>query len=326
MKTKLMTTGLFALVALAATAQTAPVAAPKGKAIVQVFGSFNTGLGTTNDQRGFDLERSYLGYEHQLDQGLTVRAVMDIGKSSNVSDYQRLAYIKNAMIAWKTGRLTLEGGLISTTRFRLQERFWGYRYVRKSFQDQYGMGSSADLGISAAYKCSDWLAVDGIIVNGEGYKKVQKNDGLNYGLGFTLTPIKGFQMRVYGDLNEGGEAGQKNINNWAAFAGYKNRLFDLGVEYNRTSNAGFRNDADLNGFSAYGSLRLSPTAQLFARIDDLDSKNDWNLNKDETVALVGAQIQVGKYVKLAPNFRMNIPKADGAANQYSAAIHCFFGL
>lgn len=326
MKTKLMTTGLFSLVALAATAQTAPVAAPKGKAIVQVFGSFNTGLGTTNDQRGFDLERSYLGYEHQLDQGLTVRAVMDIGKSSNVSDYQRLAYIKNAMIAWKTGRLTLEGGLISTTRFRLQERFWSYRYVRKSFQDQYGMGSSADLGISAAYKCSDWLAVDGIIVNGEGYKRVQKNDGLNYGLGLTLTPIKGFQMRVYGELNEGGEAGQKNINNWAAFAGYKNKLFDLGVEYNRTSNAGFRNDADLNGFSAYGSLRFSPTAQLFARIDDLNSKNDWNLNKDETVALVGAQIQVGKYVKLAPNFRMNLPKADGAANQYSAAIHCFFGL
>ena len=31
---------------------------PKGKAIVQVFGNFHTGFGRTNDNRGFELDRS----------------------------------------------------------------------------------------------------------------------------------------------------------------------------------------------------------------------------------------------------------------------------
>ena len=30
---------------------------------------------------------------------------------------------------------------------------------------------------------------DAIVVNGEGYKKIQKNDGLMYGIGATITPI-----------------------------------------------------------------------------------------------------------------------------------------
>ena len=221
MKKNVILAGLIACMSITAQAQDAKTEEPKGKAIVQVFGNFHTGFGVENDDRGFELERSYLGYEYKLDKNLTVKGVMDIGKSSDVSDYHRMAYIKNAMISWKTGNLTLNSGLISTTQFNFQEKFWGYRYIMKSFQDQYKFGSSADLGISATYKFADWLFADAIIVNGEGYKKVQKNDGLNYGLGTTLTPAKGLQIRLYGGLNESGEQGKENIVNLAAFVGYK---------------------------------------------------------------------------------------------------------
>ena len=30
---------------------------------------------------------------------------------ADVSDYQRIAYIKHAMVSWETGRLVLNGGL-----------------------------------------------------------------------------------------------------------------------------------------------------------------------------------------------------------------------
>ena len=70
---------------------------PKGQAIVQVFGNFRTGFGAQNDERGFDLDRSYLGYQYNLGKGLSVKGVMDVGKSSDVSDYHRVAYIKNAV-------------------------------------------------------------------------------------------------------------------------------------------------------------------------------------------------------------------------------------
>ena len=326
MKKNVILAGLLACIGITAQAQNTQREEPKGKAIVQVFGNFHTGFGVENDDRGFELERSYLGYEYKLDKNLTVKGVMDIGKSSDVSDYHRMAYIKNAMISWKTGNLTLSGGLISTTQFNFQEKFWGYRYIMKSFQDQYKFGSSADLGISATYKFADWLSADAIIVNGEGYKKVQKNDGLNYGLGTTLTPTKGLQIRLYGGLNESGEQGKENIVNMAAFVGYKSNKFTIGAEYNKMWNASYKEGQDQYGYSVFASAKLDKKTEVYARFDDLCSKNDWNKAKDEKAAILGAQFKLGKYVKIAPNVRMSMPKADDLDNVYSAYINCYFGF
>lgn len=326
MKMKFIVAGLLACIGIGAQAQNVKSEEPKGKAIVQMFGNFHTGFGEINDDRGFDLERSYLGYEYKLGNGLSVKGVMDIGKSSDVSDYQRIAYIKNAMVSWKRGDLTLSGGLISTTQFNFQEKFWGYRYIMKSFQDQYKFGNSADLGISAAYKFADWISADAIIVNGEGYKKVQKSDGLNYGVGLTMTPVKGFQIRLYGGLNEGAEDGKEDIVNMAAFMGYKCDKFSIGAEYNLMQNASNKKDADLSGYSIYATMNMSKETALYARFDDLYSKDDWNKAKDEQAAILGAQFKLGKYVKVAPNVRMAMPKADGAKENYSAFVNCYFGL
>ena len=326
MKKNVILAGLLACIGITAQAQDAKTDEPKGKAIVQVFGNFHTGFGAENDDRGFELERSYLGYEYKLNKNLTVKGVMDIGKSNDVSDYQRIAYIKNAMVSWKSGNLTLNGGLISTTQFNFQEKFWGYRYIMKSFQDQYKFGSSADLGISATYKFADWLSADAIIVNGEGYKKVQKNDGLNYGLGTTLTPAKGLQIRLYGGLNESGEQGKENIVNMAAFVGYKSDKFTIGAEYNKMWNASYQEGQDQSGYSVFASAKLDKKIEVYARFDDLCSKDDWNKSKDEQAAILGAQFKLGKYVKMAPNVRMSMPKADGLDNVYSAYINCYFGF
>ena len=115
MKTKVILAGILACIGITAQAQDAKVEEPKGKAIVQVFGNFHSGFGENNNDRGFELERSYVGYEYKLGDGLTVKGVMDIGKSSDVSDYHRMAYIKNAMVSWKNGNNTMKAGLISTT-------------------------------------------------------------------------------------------------------------------------------------------------------------------------------------------------------------------
>ena len=326
MKKTMIMAGLLACMGITAKAQDTKSEEPKGKAIVQVFGNFHTGFGAENNDRGFELDRSYLGYEYKLGNGLSVKGVMDIGKSSDVSDYQRIAYIKNAMVSWKTGNLTLNGGLISTIQFNFQEKFWGYRYIMKSFQDQYKFGSSADLGISATYQFANWISADAIIVNGEGYKKLQKNDGLNYGLGVTLTPVKGLQIRLYGGLNESGEDGKKDVANLAAFVGYKHEKFTIGAEYNQMWNASFKDDAGQNGYSIFASAKLSQVTNLYARFDNLYSQNDWNISKDESAAILGAQFKVGKYVKIAPNFRMSMPKADGANNSYTAYVNCYFGF
>lgn len=298
----------------------------KGKPIIQVFGNFHTGFGSENNDRGFELDRSYLGYQYSFSDELQVKAVMDIGQSDDVGDYQRIAYIKNAQITWTPGKWTLDGGLISTTQFKVQEKFWGYRYIMKSFQDEYKFGSSADLGISAAYQFNELISVDAIVVNGEGYKKIQQNDGLLYGIGATITPLKGLSMRLYGSVNEAADDMGDDAYNWAAFMGYQNKFFSLGVEYNILQNSGFLYKADQYGLSVYGSARLSDVVDLFARYDNLSSKDDWNIAKDEAKAMFGAQFKVCKYVKIAPNVRMIMPQIDGAKNKYSAYVSCYFGL
>ena len=326
MKTKFILAGVLACIGLTAQAQEVKQEEPKGKAIVQVFGNLNAGFSGGDASVGFDLERSYIGYEYKLGKGLSVKGVMDIGKSNDVSDYQRIAYIKNAMVSWKTGNLTLNGGLISTTQFNFQEKFWGYRYIMKSFQDMYKFGNSADLGISASYKFADWISADAIIVNGEGYKKIQKGNGFNYGLGATLTPLKGLQIRLYGGFNDSGENGKAGVVNMAGFIGYKNENFTIGAEYNHMLNASGKQGNDQFGYSVFGSVNLPKNVSIYARFDDLYSKDNWNITKDEQAAILGAQFKLGKYVKIAPNFRMNIPKADGADNKYSAYVSCYFGL
>lgn len=326
MKKKWIMTGLLSFLAMAGMAQERKDEMPKGKAIVQVFGNFHAGFGKENDDRGYELERSYLGYEYNFGKGLSAKAVMDVGKSSDVGDYQRIAYIKNAMVSWKTAKLTLNGGLISTTQFNFQEKFWGYRYIMKSFQDEYKFGSSADLGLSAAYEFADWISADAIIVNGEGYKKIQSNEGLSYGLGVTLTPVSGLQVRLYGGWNESGEDGKKDVANLAAFAGYKHEKFTLGAEYSQMWNASNQNDADQYGYSVFASVKLAKDTDLYARYDELCSKNDWNKAKDEQAAILGVQFKLGKYVKIAPNFRMSMPKADDAQNACSAYVNCYFGF
>lgn len=324
MKTKfIFTAAILSCMAFTTKAQE-KTEVSKGKAIVQVFGNFHTGFGDGRDNRGFELERSYLGYEHSFGKSLSVKGVMDIGATT--ADNERVAYIKNAQVSYKTGRLTLNGGLISTTQFNMQEKFWGYRYVMKSFQDLYKFGSSADLGLSLSYKFTDWISADAIIVNGEGYKMEQRNDGLLYGLGATITPLKGFTVRLYGGINEGVEEGEENTINCAAFVGYRNDAFSLAAEYNFMQNAKYVDGHDQYGVSAYGTLKLTKNADLYARYDCLWSKDDWNEAKDESAAIIGAQFKLGKYVKIAPNFRMTMPKAEGVDNGYSAYINCYFGF
>ena len=297
---------------------------PKGRAIVSVFANFNMAMQNGVSKCGFQLDRTYLGYQYSLGKGLELKAVMDIGKPSVVDDYHYVAYIKNAQVSWKHKGLTLTGGMISTTQFNMQEKFWGYRYIYKSFQDQYKFGSSADLGLSVAYKFADWVSADVIMTNGEGYKKIQGDLGFQYGLGLTFTPVEGLSLRVYGGLNDATEAEKVNVYNYAAFVGYKNKAFSLGGEFAMMQNSGNVKSRNQLGCSVYGSVKAHKIVDVYARWDMLTSNNGWNAAKDEMAVIAGAQVKLGKYVKIAPNFRMTIPKEEEC--KYMAYVSCYFGL
>lgn len=328
MKKRLFCVLIFIFAAVTAWAQDSQATPdnPKGKAIIRIFTNFHSGFGPANDDKGFDLSRSYLGYQYNIGQGFSIKAVVDAGTSKEVDDIQRIAFIKNAQATWKNERWDVNLGLISTTLFKVQEEFWGYRYMLMSFQDQYKYGSSADLGASAAYKFADWLSADVILVNGEGYKKIQKSDGLQLGVGATIKPFEGVVLRAYGSVNGAPDKSGKDIYNYAFMLGYKNDNFMIAGEYNLMQNSKNVADNHQSGISFYTSGRVSKVVNLYARYDQMFSKNDWNIAADETAIIAGAEFRVHKYIKIAPNFRMLVPHQAGAKSRCYAYLSCFFGL
>ncbi len=283
-----------------------------GQPIIQIFGDFHTGLGENKEDLGFKLNRAYLGYQYELQKGLSVKAVMDIGESKDVTDYQRIAYIKNAQISWKHNNLTLNGGLISTTQFNEIEKFWAKRYIAKSFQDEYKFGHSADLGLSATYKFNNWLSADAIITNGEGYKKLQQGNGLQYGLGANLKPLKGLLVRLYAGVNE------RDDINLSFFTGYKHEKFSLGGEYNILKDR-------KQGISLYGDFLISKNIDFYARYDILEEENNI-INEDKSCIISGFQFQFSNNIKISPNIKISIPKDKTLNPDYFAFISCYFAI
>lgn len=272
-----------------------------GKPIVTVFANYQAGIGESNGVSGFNLERAYIGYDAKVSKSLSAKVVFDIGTSKVAgSDLERIAYIKNAQMTWKTNNFTLDFGLIGLQQFNYQEKFWGYRYIAKSFQDQYKFGSSADLGFIATYKFTKWLSADFSLTNGEGYKKLNVDNRNRYGIGATVEPIKGLSARLYYDIYSGAD-GLENQETAAAFVGYKHKAFSVGAEYNAQFNTKFKDGKDQTGYSVYATANLAKKFTVFGRYDSIGSSNDWNIKNDGDNIIAGVQYTPIKYLKLSPN-------------------------
>lgn len=286
----------------------------KGKPILTVFSNFYTGFGEQKDNIGFELERAYLGYQYQFTDALSAKVVFDMGQSGDVNDIQRIAYVKNAFATWKKGAFKLHAGLTGLEQFSLQEQYWGHRYVMKPFLDEYKFGSSADLGIVARYQFGSWGSIDFSCVNGEGYKKIQLDNQMLYSAGFTVTPVEGLALRIYGDYKgkqnpDSTESARKNL---SFFAGYQTKRVSVGAEYNKMFNSKNKVGKHQEGVSAYASVSLPNRFGLYARWDYLMSDNDWNIEKDGQLFMAGVQYAPCKNIKLTPNFRLWKPAAVGS--------------
>ena len=276
----------------------------KGKVIVTLFGDF--GIQFQDGEKvkpGYNLDRAYLGYQYDFNEHWRVKAVYDMGKGDDES-LHRVGYVKNAEIDYKTGRFGLNMGLTGTAVFDVQEKFWGYRYVYKSFMDDRGWGSSADLGVKASYQFKKWFGADVSIFNGEGYKKLQMDNQLLYGLGLTFTPAKGVTLRAYADFKTAQDTTcQEKV---ALFAGYQCKSFRIGAEGNMQFNHSNSNGHNLYGLSVYGAARLSNKWEAYGRYDwgTSEGSDGWVYSKDGHTGIIGANYQINKIFAISPNVRL----------------------
>jgi len=296
---------------------------PNGKPVLRIFSNFHSSFSENESASAFELKRVYLGYEHNFSPRLYAKANLDIG-NPGAGKHEMAAYVKNAYLRYKDKNLSISFGMISTTQFKVQEHAWGYRYIEKSFQDEYKYNSSADLGLSAAYHIGEMVSADVIIANGEGYKKIQGDSSLRTGFGLTITPLKNFTGRVYYDFS----TKVNTLSSIATFIGYAGNRFSLGAEYTKQLNPGFVSDRELEGISFFGTLYPSPNWKVFARYDNLSSNTpagetaDWNLSKDGQLLMAGFEFSPVRGIKLAPNFRAWNPAGINESIISSIYLNC----
>lgn len=306
-----------------AESQTTDQFKPGGKPFMKIFSNFHTTFSDGESVSAFELTRIYLGYEYEFSKNFLALANIDVA-DPGVGGLEMTAFVKNAFIRYKTDQFSVLFGLIPTTQFKIQEGFWGYRYIEKSFQDAYGFGSSADLGISLSYQFAGFLSADLIVANGEGYKKLEADSVLRTGFGITLKPTSNLTSRVYYDFS----SKESTLSTLAFFAGYADDLFSVAAEYNKQMNYDFQKGHDLSGPSFYATIHASKKMKLFARYDKLSSNTvsgaeaDWNLSDDGELYLIGIEYEPLKGIKLSPNFHGWNPAGSGEPFSSSVFLNC----
>ena len=301
MKLKTSLTVILMLLSFLVMAQETEVK-PKGKATAKVFFNYHLDLTEDVDQTSeFEIQRAYLGYKYAFNDKFSASVTLDAGKG-DVSDYS--VFVKQAQLDFKASKsVTLSFGVIGMKQFKDQEKFWGYRYIYKSFGDQYKFGTSADLGIMANFKLSSDLKLDVLIVNGEGYKKLQDSDGKHrVGANLVYSPSNWVFKGYFDSMS----LDDTTVNNLAFFAGYKTNTFRLGAEYNMLQNGesykSAAEDYELTGLSFYGTYNINKQWNVFGRYDDF-STNEEAGDINEGTILAGVEYRAIKGINTSLNYR-----------------------
>jgi hypothetical protein len=293
---------------------------PSGQPILRVFDNFHSEMTANNFQSAFELERAYIGYEADIGSGFSMKINLDVGSPDDVSEFskiRRYAYFKNACLSYKYKFLKVDFGLIDMQHFKLQEEFWGHRYIEKSFADRFRFGPSADLGLDVIFDIDPRLKIDLTFSNGEGYTNLQRDNILKAGLGIESELFDGFFIRLYSDV-----MGEDVLESAGVFfAGYRfKKLITAGAEFNWEMNQDYQQGYNRNGYSVYISGNLPYNLELFGRYDFVrsnipdDSDRPWDLSNDGSSIIGGIQYQPIKKVKIALSYRDWYPYAKNLDN------------
>ncbi len=287
---------------------------PSGSPFAKIYTNAHTQISESSNETGFEITRAYLGYEYNMSRHFSAKINLDFGDPES-GKYQHAAYLKYAYLNYSNNKFNIYFGMIKTSLFEVQEKIWGHRYILKSFQDEYKFESSADIGISIAYKINDLISVDAILVNGEGYKSVQLDSTYRGGAGITVTPVQGLILRGYFDY----EKKEEPLMNIATFIGYSNDAFSAGMEFNVEKNNDYEKDHNLTGYSAYASYQIKKKLEIFGRYDNLSSStltgetDPWNIDRDGQLFMAGVEYAPVKGIKLAPNYKGWLPSTGGSS-------------
>jgi hypothetical protein len=138
----------------------------------------------------FDIDRVYLNFKTKIDDTFSVRITSDVGRTN---DKKLELFLKYAYLQVKASdEIKLRFGSAGTPQVGFSDKFWGQRWLAKSFADQEKILSSADLGIFALGSHADGLfSWSTAIINGEGYGSPESDTDKAAQVRLTVDPLNG---------------------------------------------------------------------------------------------------------------------------------------
>ncbi len=247
------------------------------------------------NQKGFnafEVTRGYVTLEGALNDDTAWRLTTDITRKSDGDLEYRLKYAY-LTLADLIPNAKLKLGQTQTSWVDWEEHIWGYRFQGTIFTDREGYLTSSDLGVSLSGRLGQYLEYATMISNGEGYHAAENNKYKTGDIRLTLNPFPENRFWKYLKLTGYFQAGYyaSNQDRYRAIGhiSYKNDWLTLAGEYlyakdpyskvssKHPSLAGLSGDAEAEGVSLYGVLRLAgkwDKFSLIGRYDYLDPDDD----------------------------------------------------
>ena len=266
----------------------------------------------------FNMKRAYLTYSDDVSEDVSYKMTYDIGENDAGSAHT--AFLKVAMMKWKTGLGNVTIGMQGMNMFKTMENTWGHRFIAKMPMDTYGYSASADLGVGITRSFGS-VSTSALITNGGGYKKVEsdshkkislhavygesklnKKDGFNFGTSYSLEPSDVDSTSI------------ENINVTGLFAGYAGKGFRCGFEFdNRWVFQENEFDENSNIISVYGTYQLNDKLSILARLDQVDT--DISSDGGGVQAIIaGVHYSAAKGLTIAPTVRVKTPEEGESEN------------
>ena len=294
----------------------------KGK----VFGRIYTGFYHSFDnevtpQSGFDFTTGILGYSHKLSDKVKAVLLYDVTRTTNIKSItdssgdtislnyfegsKYTAFLKMAQIDWQiTPKLLFSvGQLLNEQYLTIQDRWWGFRYVRVTFQEAYRYGMPAFFGARFTYSPIDDLHISFTAVNGEGPFRYQDNNSkFLVSTNIEYYPVKNLILKLYIDREPQPDESIDGNNKYviSGFAAYKSDKIMFGFESNFIRNKSYISDNNFEGYSLYSAYSLFKKLKIIGRLD----YGNFSTSENSFYSILGLEYSPEKNFFTSINYRM----------------------
>ena len=278
----------------------------------KVFFNHSTDL-SENGINAFNMKRAYLTLDNDVSESVSYKVTYDMG--SNDGGSAHTAFLKVAMVKWKTSLGNVMIGMQGMNMFKTMENTWGHRFIAKMPMDTYKYSASADLGIGLSRSFGP-ISTSALITNGSGYKKAEsdnhkklsihavygesklnKKDGFNGGLSVSTEPYDKDSLNI------------ENTSVMGIFAGYAGNDFRGGFEFDTKT----QDDVSGKIFCIYSTYKINDKLSILARLDQVDT----NTSKDSDgiqAIIAGVHYNAVKGLTIAPTVRVQAPEVGDSEN------------